>query len=244
MFGGSEYGDVNVERAVSAVLGVTLMIVIVVLLASVVAGFVLTFDEELTEPTFGNETDNSTINPWSDADALLAPRDPTAGAEDVRYRVRIEIQDTNMAGDSLNELDVQVTTADDMFSGTSASDVETFTVETTDGTTLDIESDVNGWVVSDGGSALQIQLSGSEYTNPSTGDVITVIFDGVANPRDPDVYDVKVILNEGEDEQSGEIAIIAETESFQARRPDRLGLLGLSPSVYLQAGRSRPGTRG
>ncbi|MXR52150.1 type IV pilin [Halovenus sp. WSH3] len=225
MLGGTDDdATVEFERAISAVLGVTLMVAIVVLLASVVAGFVLTYDDQLREPEFDNATDGS-INPWSNTDALLAPRDPTAGAENVRYRVRIEIKDANMEGDSLNELDVSVTTSDDMFSGTSASDIESFEVEKTDGTTLDIESDVDGWVVSDGGSSLQIQLSGSEYTNPSTGDVITVVFDGVANPNDPDTYDVTVVLNEGEDEQSGELEILARTESIRARPAERAGLV-------------------
>ncbi len=205
----------DVGRAISAVVGVSLMVVVVVLLASTIAGFVLTFDEELQDPEFGADRQTDELNPWSDGDALFAPRDPVAGTEDVRYRVRIEIKDSNMEGDSLNEVGVAVTTGDDMFGGTAQADIERFEVDKTDGTTADIESDVNGWVVQDGGGELQIQLSGSEYTDPSVGDVITVVFGGVDNPSDPDTYDVTVTLNEGEDVQDGSLEIIEATESLE-----------------------------
>lgn len=200
----------DVKRSISSVIGVTLMLVIVVLLASVMAGMVFTFDNKLEEPDL--EDDGTSVNPWSDDDALLAPEDPTAGAEDIRYRVVFEISDTNIEGDSLNEVKVRVDDVDEsMFSGVSKSDIETFEVEKTDGTVIDIADDVeddSNWSLQEGGSELEMTLSGSGYTNPSTGDVMTIVFDGVDNPNDPGTYDISVTLNQGEDKQTGTLEII------------------------------------
>lgn len=203
-FGPRGIENAKLGRAISAVVGVALIVVLVVLLSSVIAGFVLTYDEQLQDPDIESEG----VNPWGDDDSLLAPEDPTAGAEDVRYRVLFEIKDTDMEGDSLNELEISVTTNDQMFQGTDKHDIETFEVEQTDGTEIDIESDVNGWDIRNGGSELEIQLTGSEYPNPSTGDVITVILDGVDNPTDSGTYDITITLNQDEDAQDGELEIL------------------------------------
>lgn len=190
-----------------------LMLVIVILLASVMAGMFIAFGDQLEEPTIRQNDSTSTgLNPWDDEDALLAPEDPAAGAEDVRYRVVFEIQDSNMNGDSLNEVKVNVEgVSESMFSGVTRSDIETFEVEKTDGTVLDIVSDVeddSNWALQNGGSELEMTLTGSGYPNPTTGDVITIVFDGVDNPNDPGTYDISVTLNQGEDDQSGTLKII------------------------------------
>lgn len=199
------------RRALSSVVGVTLVIVIVLLLASVFAGLVLSFGDRLQEPEL---QENGSLNPWADGESLLAPETPTAGAEDVRYRVLFEIQDTDMEGDSLNEVRISVNgVSESMFSGVRDEDIETFEVEQTDGTVLDILSDVedeSNWAFQEGGSEVEITLSGSGYPNPSTGDVITIIFDGVDNPNDPGTYDVSVTLNQDEDEESGTLEIVEE----------------------------------
>lgn len=203
----------QIRRAISSVVGVALMLVIVILLASVMAGMFIAFGDQLEEPNIGQNDSTSTgLNPWDDEDALLAPEDPAAGAEDVRYRVVFEIQDSNMNGDSLNEVKVNVEgVSESMFSGVTRSDIETFEVEKTDGTVLDIVSDVeddSNWALQNGGSELEMTLTGSGYPNPTTGDVITIVFDGVDNPNDPGTYDISVTLNQGEDDQSGTLKII------------------------------------
>lgn len=190
------------RRAVSPVVGVALMIVLVVLLASIVAGLLLTFDD-LEAPEFEDEQDH----PWSD-DTILGPENPTAGATDVRYRVYFEIADPDMDGDALDQVRVYVDTGDDMFSGTGESDLDTFEVETVDGTEMEIDDDVDGWEIDEGGSELVIELDGSGHENPSVGDVIVVVFGGVDNPDDPGTYDVAVELNGDEDEQDGELEIV------------------------------------
>lgn len=204
-----------VRRAISSVVGVTLMVIIVVMLASVMTGMVLTFGDELEEPELTNSTNSAeALNPWDDEDALLAPEDPAAGAEDVRYRVIFQIQssDSDIEGDSLNELRVEVSGVDEsMFSGVAESDVETFEVEKTDGTVLDIQNDVeteDNWALQEGGSELEMTLGGSAYTNPEVGDVITVIFGNVDNPSDPGTYDITVTLNQDEADASGTLEIV------------------------------------
>lgn len=187
------------------------MIVIVLLLASMFAGLVLSLGDRLQEPEL---RENGSLNPWDEGESLLAPENPTAGAENVRYRVLFEIQDTNVEGDSLNEVRITVDgVSESMFSGVRDEDIETFEVEKTDGTVLDISTDVedeSNWSFQEGGSEVEITLTGSGYTNPSTGDVITIIFDGVDNPNDPGTYDVSVTLNQGEDEDSGTLEIVEE----------------------------------
>ncbi len=186
------------------------MLVLVVALVSAMSGMVLTFGNGLQEPEL--DAGNDGVNPWGDDDALLVPEDQTAGAEDIRYRVLFEIQDSDMEGDSLNEVRITVNGVDEsMFTGVSKEDIETFEVEKTDGTVLEIEDDVeddDNWAIQEGGSELEMTLSGSGYPNPSTGDVITIIFDGVDNPNDPGTYDISVTLNQDGDTQSGELEII------------------------------------
>jgi len=191
-------------RAVSPVIGTVLMIVIVVLLASVITGTLLTFDETLEEPepeSIGGQ------HPW-DKDPLLGPEDATAGATDVRYRVYFEITDSDMEGDSLNDVRIFVDTGDDMFSETDQSDLETFEVETVDGTEKEISGDVNDWKTDQGGSELLIGLQGDAYEKPSVGDTIVIVFDGVDNPADPGTYDVEVELNGDGDMQGGTLEIV------------------------------------
>lgn len=206
----------SVRRAISTVIGVALMIVIVVLLASTMAAMVTTFGDGLEEPGFTDGSPSEPINPWDNEDALLAPEDPVAGAENVRYRIIFEIRssDSDIEGDSLNELQVSVNgVSESMFSGVVKSDIDKFEVEKTDGTVLDIQGDVesdDNWAFQDGGSTLEMTLSGSGYTNPAVGDVITVVFGDVDNPSDPGTYDITVTLNQDGADESGNLEIVAE----------------------------------
>jgi FlaG/FlaF family flagellin (archaellin) len=203
---GSLLGIARVKRALSSVIGVALILVIVMLLASVVAGMVFQFDDELQEP------DLRDVNPWGDQSTLLAPEDPTAGAEDVRYRVIFEINDSNMAGDSLNEVKISVDGVNEsMFSGVGDEDIEQFEVDKTKGTVSDITNDVqdeSNWAFAKGDSEIEMVLGGNGLTDPKVGDVITIIFGGVDNPNAPGTYDISVTLNQDVDEQSGTLEII------------------------------------
>jgi len=193
-----------VHRAVSPVIGIALMIVIVVLLVSTIAGSLLAFGDSLEAPEIESTAE---AHPWDD-DPLLGPEDPIAGATDVRYRVYFEIKDSDMAGDSLNEVRIFVDTGDDMFSDTDQSNLETFEVETVDGTEKEISDDVSGWETSQGGSELLIKLQGEGHKEPSVGDTIVIIFDGVNNPVDPGTYDVEIELNGDGDMQKGTLEIV------------------------------------
>lgn len=190
-------------------IGVAMTIVLVVLLASTISGFLLTFDDSLNAPELeGEDSGEGLDGPWSD-DPLLGPEDPTAAATDVRYRVYFEIEDTNMEGETLSDVKINVTTDDDMFSGTNQSNLETFRVETEDGTEIDVIDDVDDWASEDE-TKLEMEVGGDEYQNSSVGDTIIIVFDGVDNPPDPGTYDVEVTLNEGGDVQEGELEIVEE----------------------------------
>ena len=218
----------QMRRALSSVIGVSLMIVIVVLLASVMAGLVLTYGNELERPEMtdsgpvttdsGSEATGSRLNPWDNEEALLAPENPTAGAEDVRYRVIFEIQeqkggDSNDAvGNSLNDVLVSVDDVDRrMFSGVTKSDVEKFEVERENGDTekylYDVEDEEN-WSIDNDNNELKMTLSGNY--DIQAGDVITIIIDSIDNPAEPGTYDIAVELNDGEDTESGTLEIVSE----------------------------------
>jgi hypothetical protein len=197
------------------------MIVIVVLLASAMAGLVLTYGNELERPGMTDErseTTDSRLNPWDNEEALLAPENPTAGAEDVRYRIIFEIQaqkggDSNDAvGNSLNDVLVSVDDVDRrMFSGVTKSDIEKFEVEREDGTTESYADDVEdeeNWSIDNDDNDLRITLSG-DY-DIKAGDVITIIIDSIDNPAEPGTYDIAVELNDGEDMESGTLEIVSE----------------------------------
>lgn len=221
------------RRGISAVVGVVLLVAIVIALAATMAGLALSIAEPPEEPTFGTGVEGSEANPFGDSDALVAAEDPTAGAEDVRYRVRIEITDSDMEGDSLNELKLsvivpsEVDEIDGMFSGVTREDIETFEVDRAGGGTENISGDVEGsdnWAFED--DELEMTLGGNAYTNPSIGDVITVVFDGVDNPTEPATYDVEVTLNQDEDTQNGTLEIVpadAADRLAPPRRPADLG---------------------
>ncbi len=200
-------------------------------LGATVAGLTLSIAEPPEEPAFGTD-DGSQSNPFGDSDALVAAEDPTAGAEDVRYRIRFEIADSDMEGDSLNELKLSVTEppsvdgVDSMFSGVVRGDIETFEVDREGGGTESISGDVqssDNWAFVDG--EVEMTLDGN-YTNPSVGDVITVIFGGVDNPTEPATYEVEVTLNQDEDTQDGTLEIVSDDDTDHLAPPRRSADLG------------------
>jgi sorbitol-specific phosphotransferase system component IIA len=195
-----------VRRALSPVIGVAMMIVLVVLLSSAITGLVLTFDDSIEVSEF---EEMETGDPWED-DPLLGPEDPTAGATDVRYRAYFEIDNLSTEDDSLTDVRIHVNTSEDMFSGTDQSDLETFEIESTNGSTVEISDDVDSWEIEADGSEIEIEIDSSE--NRSVGDIehIVIVFDGVDNPVTPGTYDVVVDLNDGGDVQRGEVVIVEE----------------------------------
>lgn len=197
----------GVYRAVSPVVGVVMMVVVVILLASTTAGFALTFDEQLRGPSIGTAdgTDVGDVNPWSE-DNLLAPKNATAGAEDVRYRLLFDIE----AGDSVSEdseylvnIDVVVDTGDDMFTEVGAADFEKLAVN---GEELEASPEDISWDSDSNGTELNIEFDDVEY-DPSEGDEVVLIFGGVDNPEEPGTYAIDVELN-GDDRKPGELEIV------------------------------------
>jgi len=137
--------------------------------------------------------------------------DRTAGETDVRMEVNFEIQPGSPAiGNSLNSVEIDVQSGSpDVFSGTNQSDVVEMGVDT-DGDGVienDIQSDINGWTISDGGSTLKIELGGSAYTNPQAGETIILVVDNVDNPTSPGTYDVRIQTSGDGNWQHGSISI-------------------------------------
>lgn len=186
------------------------MIVVVILLASTVSGFLMTTGDSLSEPSL-EATETAEPAPWSH-DPLLGLDDPRAGATDVRYRVYFEVGTLDPAEDSFGGLTVSVDTGSDMFSGTGPADVETFRLELTDGTEVEVSDSIDSWERESGGSEIEVELEGDDVDSVAVDDIaaIVVIFGGVDNPESPGTYDATVDLNDADETQSATIEIIEE----------------------------------
>jgi len=171
------------------------MVFLTLLLASVFAAGVVSFDDNLDEPArqFDDAT-TASANPWSGSQGdIIRSSDTRAGATDVTYRVNFTIEPgSDTVGNSLNSIYLEVTTgAPDMFSNTDQSDIVKVVIdENSDGSIdQDITSGVDGWNVLNGGTALKIEAVG-DYT-ASESDSIIVVFDGVDNPQTAGNYDLR-----------------------------------------------------
>lgn len=181
------------RRGASPVIGVILIVVLTMLLASIFAGGIGGFGKNIQTPQYSTQT--LAGNPWSGSPGdLVRISDTTAGATDVTYRVNFTIEPgSDTIGNSLNSLYLEVTTGSvETFSSTQQSDLGKVIIdESSDGTTdQEITSDVTGWQVQSGGSALKIEFSGSAYT-AQENDSIIVLFEGAKNPDIAGTYDLR-----------------------------------------------------
>lgn len=190
------------------------MVGLTLLLASTIVATLAMADEEIDESEealegIGPET--VTGNQWSGSlSDLVQLSDNEAGASGVRVRINFTVEPgSDTDGNSLNSVEVDVQTGSpDMFSGTGQADLERAVVDTDgDGTAeTDIESDLNGWQVSNGGSTAKIEFSGSVYT-ADEGDSIIIVFGNVDNPPTAGTYDVRVQTSGDGNWQSGTITV-------------------------------------
>ena len=206
----------------SPVIGVVLMIVITLLLASVVAAGVTSMGDELDagsavptavpdESTVTETVETVATNRWfgSPGDLFRLSNDE-AGATDVTMRVNFTIEeDSNTVGNSLNSVHLEPNDSSlTMFAGTERSDLGWIGVDETGDGSVDrrITSDVNGWTVQNDGTGLKIELSGSAYS-PQEGDSIVVEFAGVSNPPDPGTYAIGAETSGDDNWQYGTITV-------------------------------------
>ncbi|MFB6221368.1 MAG: archaellin/type IV pilin N-terminal domain-containing protein [Halolamina sp.] len=195
----------SAQRGISPVIGVVLMLLITLLLASVfAAGATLygnSLDSQEAMPSGPNSTASAastatdTDGPWVGGSAeLFQLSNNDAAATSVSLRVNFTIENGSQTiGNSLNSVYIEVTTGSpDMFSGTSTSDLTTFGIDTDSDGDIDeeISHDIDEWSVQNGGSTLKIGLGGSAYT-AQAGDSIIVVFGGVDTPSSAGTYDMK-----------------------------------------------------
>lgn len=202
----------------SPVIGVTLMVVLTVLLASVFAAGMLSFDggldqkkDQFDDTLAEGAVSTASANPWSgEPGDLVRVSDNRAGATDVRYRINFTVQSGSATvGSTLNLVKLDVTTGSpDMFSGTDQANLEKVVIDEGSDGSVDrtITGDVNGWTASGGGSSLEITFGGSSYT-ASADDSIIIVFDGVDNPTSPGTYQLEVQTNGDPNVLSGTIKI-------------------------------------
>lgn len=177
------------------------MVVVTILLASVIAAVALSLDDRMTAPDWRVSEEN----PWAE-DPLVGPENPAAGAEDVRYRIYFELTE-DPGGAPLNTLTITVDAGeDDMFSGTTKSDLETFHIIRPNGSVTTID-DVHSWHANE--TELTIMDPGGGPSLHDEGEVVEIIFGGVDNPADPGIYDVTVSLDQANiTEQRGDLEIV------------------------------------
>jgi len=201
---------------VSPVIGVVLMITLTLVLASTLAASLATFDADLQgkqdqfEERLGPQTVST--NPWEGEQGdLLRPANNAAGATGVAYRVNFTVEPgSNTIGNSLNSIELRMqNTSLDMFSNVTQSDVDLVAVDNDSDGDIDevITSDVDGIDVSNGGSTVKIELSGSAYT-PQADDSIVAEFDGVDNPVAPGDYDLEAQTSGDGNWHNGTVTIV------------------------------------
>jgi len=212
------------RRSVSPIIGVLLMVVLTVLLASVFAAGLGAFGDsvEQNERQFqetvadaSEPVETVSGNPWGgERGDLIRPANDQAGATDVRYRVNFTIrQGSDTIGNSLNSIRLEVpTSTPDMFSNTSESDLERLVIdEESDGSVdRDITDDVtiSDWQISNNGSELKIEFDGSAYT-PSANESIVMILHGVDNPESAGTYDMDAETSGDSNIHDGSITIVS-----------------------------------
>lgn len=212
------------QRAVSPVIGVVLMVVLTVLLASVFAAGLgalgdsveqneRQFQQTLTDAREDVETASG--NPWGgERGDLIRPANNQAGATDVRYRINFTVRSgSDTIGNSLNSIRLEVpTSSPDMFSNTTQSDLDRVVIdEKSDGSVdRDITDNVSvsDWQISNGGSQLKMVFDGSAYT-PSANESIVLVLDGVDNPESAGTYDVNAETSGDGNVHNGNITIVS-----------------------------------
>ena len=201
------------DRGINPVLGVILMVVITLILASVVTFEVSTIGSGLEdhEDQYDDAVTTLSANPWSGSQGdLIRISNNQAGATDVKYRVNFSIEPGSPTiGDTLDEVYIEVTTGSpNMFSNTELADLISVKVDQgNDGTyerTLSGDADV--WQVQNGGTSLQIDFSSSYHIN--SGSSIIVVFDSVDNPDTPGEFELRVETNNAGNWHTGTITIV------------------------------------
>ncbi|MBP1986180.1 type IV pilin [Halolamina salifodinae] len=188
-------------RGVSPIVGVVLMVVLTLMLTSVLATGVMVYgdglDSDAAVPTAPNSSVTETIGAgrWlGGPEELFRLSNDEANATDVSMRVNFTIKpNSSTIGNSLNSVYMETTNGSlDMFSGTERADLERIAVDTDgDGSAdRDITGDVNGWTVTNDGSALKVELTGSAYS-AAANDSVLLTFGGVRNPPEPGSYELR-----------------------------------------------------
>ncbi|WP_435069314.1 type IV pilin [Haloplanus sp. C73] len=207
------------ERAISPVIGVTLMVVVTLLLASMFAvGAVNLADFGMEREMVGDLTDESADGaedvPDAHASALIWAVDDGAGATTTHVVNYTIASDSDTAGNSLNSITIAYADGSADMSGVDErSDVVLAGVDSDrDGTIeADATSDVeccppgDGVIVSDGGNTLRIEFSGNY--NLEAGDALVVKYQSATNPSAGD-YGVTVTVN-GDVDDTGTLEIEA-----------------------------------
>lgn len=202
------------NRGVSPVIGAVLVVVITILVASVIS-FQLTaigggLDEKQAQ--FDESVKTLSGNPWSgEKGDLFRVSNNKAGATDVKYRVNFTIKSGSAAiGKNLGHIYLEVTTGSpDMFSNTMLSDLIVAGIDVDSDGTIDedLSSDIMGWEVQNGGTALKIDSDDTDYS-ASAGDSIIIIFDGVDNPETPGDYNLRAQTNDDGNWHNGTVTIV------------------------------------
>jgi len=204
------------ERAISPIIGVALMVVITLLLATMfAAGAVSMADFDSEREDVADLTDgpvDGSADAESNADELLWAVDDGADTTTTHVVNYTIAADSDTAGNSLNSVTVEYESGSADVSGVDErADVTLVGIdEDRDGTVeTDATGDVeccppgDGVIVSDGGNTLRIEFSGNY--NLAAGDALVVRYESATNPSAGD-YGVSVTVN-GEVNDAGTLEV-------------------------------------
>jgi flagellin-like protein len=205
------------ERAISPVVGVALMVVVTLLLASMFAvGAVNMADFGMEREMVGDLTDDSAAETGDAADThasdLIWAVDDGASATTTHVVNYTIASDSDTAGNSLNSITIAYASGSADVSGVDErSDVVLAGVDGDRDGTIEADATSNveccppgdGVIVSDGGNTLRVEFSGNY--NLEAGDALVVKYESATNPSAGD-YGVTVTVN-GDVDDTGTLEI-------------------------------------
>ncbi len=206
------------DRALSPVIGVTILVAIVVVLAAGVGAIVLGFGEDLTstdpDAVAATDTDapaEATPTPAAaEQEALVSSRNNTAGANGTRNVAVFDVSvGSNTAGNSLNSIELDYNHTSGFVVSNDTLDAVLVAGLDTDGddeTETNLSTDLSGVTVSDNGTTVSVNFVGNYGVNEN--DTLVLEFNGVDNPTTAGEYTVSVTVN-GEVTRNATMEIVA-----------------------------------
>lgn len=144
------------------------------------------------------------------------------------YGMNFTVQSgSNLIGDSLSSIDIEIDSSSDIVSNTSKEDIVQAGVDKDNDGVIEtnLTQDISEWETEvESQNQIQIGFSGDAYTNPEAGDSILVDLGDLTNPPEGE-YEVRIRANEDTDWQDGNLGVGEEYELQKEKNEAELELV-------------------